>query len=227
MNLVHTTPIIAELFDAPVLKDSALHGKGVFACRNYEINEEIVCERTEKSHSCSVDKRVGAGIAPTKYIGRLNHSCKSNCMYVWKEASSSKAIVAIRPIVSGEEIKVDYCEGITEPSIEAYEKAWRLNYLNTKFSFTCTCEFCSDDSAEDKIRRAQIIDIISKKIPECIAAQNPILALEYCEKTIELLKLCELDVPSNLKPVYSDMSQIYKHGVKDQAKAAEYAALLG
>ncbi len=197
-------------------------GNGVFATQDYTIGSEICRERTEKSHDTSIDTRIADGKSiPTEFVGYLNHSCKANCEYKWHESTSMKSINVIRPTKADDELTVDYTAMDTN---YIFDKALRKERLMRAFNFECVCEFCKISDQEDVKRRGMITDLYSK-IPQ-VAMTNPQLALSYGEDILSLLKECELFVPAHVLPIYSDLQQICKYGLKDARKAKQYEDLL-
>lgn len=197
-------------------------GDGVFATQDYTVGSEICRERTEKSHDTSIDMRTADGTcAPTEFVGYLNHSCKANCEYKWHESTSMKSINVIRPTKADDELTVDYTAIDTN---YIFDKARRKERLIRGFNFECVCDFCKISDQEDAKRRGMIMDLHSK-IPQ-VAMTNPQLALSYGEDILSLLRQCELFVPAHVLPIYSDLQQICKYGLKDAKKAKQYEDLL-
>ncbi|KAI1763147.1 SET domain-containing protein [Hypoxylon sp. FL1150] len=76
---------------------------------------------------------VTGGIYPT--ICLINHSCHPNAHNNWNEELEVETIHAIRPIMAGEEITIDYSEG--GPS------QVRQLHLRKAFGFDCQCTACT------------------------------------------------------------------------------------
>jgi hypothetical protein len=44
-----------------------------------------------------------------RHISRVNHSCKANAYWYYKQADGKLALLASRPVKAGDELFVDYC----------------------------------------------------------------------------------------------------------------------
>jgi SET domain-containing protein len=99
-----------------VIKKSLIHGKGVFAISNFHKYETVFKFADEKKkilhkagcdcHTCRMCIQIGNHLwlfpAPKSFGHYLNHSCEPNC------GIKNNDIVALRRVVVGEEITIDY-----------------------------------------------------------------------------------------------------------------------
>ena len=99
--------------DKVVVRDSPIHGRGVFAARRIEAGEAIIegCRETlsdealmalpeeERDFLSVMDGRTILMTPPSRFV---NHSCSPNAR------GTDRADVAIRVIEAGEEVTVDY-----------------------------------------------------------------------------------------------------------------------
>jgi SET domain-containing protein len=112
---------MSDQSDWIVFTDSAIHGRGGFACRDVPLNTrviEYVGEKITKAESlrrCELDNQyIFAFDDEYDLDGKvdwnparlLNHSCTPNCEAEWDE--DRIWIVAIRGIKAGEEITFNY-----------------------------------------------------------------------------------------------------------------------
>lgn len=105
-----------------IVKDSLVHGKGIFASKDIPAEEIILviegevidgneCERREEEENnvyifwngdeCFIDTN------NTKKIKYINHDCDPNC-YVDEGENASLVLVSCRDIRAGEELTIDY-----------------------------------------------------------------------------------------------------------------------
>lgn len=96
-----------------IIKNSKIHGKGVFANKNFKKGEVVVkyinkkltqeeynnLSEKEKHYTFFVDETWFLSLPPARYV---NHSCNSNTNPI------GKCDIAIRDIKKGEEITGDY-----------------------------------------------------------------------------------------------------------------------
>lgn len=89
------------------------------------------------------------GVFPT--AARLNHSCVPNTSARYNKALGQLTVHALRDIATGEELEIDYIW--TTPS-----RAFRQQFLEEYYGFTCTCRACSDliQSTESDARREHV-----------------------------------------------------------------------
>jgi len=93
------------------------------------------------------------GTGPGTYFGhglfemacKINHSCKPNCIWKTTQDGTSKEVRAIATIEEGEELTLDYCGNILDPTPQR-----RDELLATK-GFVCHCDRCA--AAHDDTRR--------------------------------------------------------------------------
>ena len=75
------------------------------------------------------------GIFPL--MTRINHACKPNARYVWREDLGKELLFAIRPISKGDEITVTY--------IARYaSRQKRQQELKQRWRFDCACVTCTE-----------------------------------------------------------------------------------
>jgi len=122
-----------------IVKDSGIHGKGIFNTVNIpegakilDIKGEIIngyeCERREEEENnvyifwngddCYIDTR------KTRKIKYINHNCDFNCDIVEND-NNGLALVAYRNIKAGTELTIDY----------GYDEIYEM----------CNCEVCVYD----------------------------------------------------------------------------------
>lgn len=111
--------------DEQQVKESPIHGYGVFANRRYEAGSDIAYFEGyeidhDTRHSLTFD---GHKIEPTGVLRYLNHSCEPNCYF------KGRVLVAREAINPGDELTINYCD--TEETIS--------------FSFNCNCRRASCD----------------------------------------------------------------------------------
>lgn len=109
-------------YDSVEVKDSPVHGKGIFAVNHIpeeriimviegEVIDGYECERREEEENnvyifwngdeCYIDTNNSEKI---KYI---NHDCEPNC-YVEEKDEKSLYLISLREITAGEELTIDY-----------------------------------------------------------------------------------------------------------------------
>jgi len=127
-------------------------------------------------HDCSSDERTLAGTflsnaipcGPNPKVDAvyttvcfINHDCIPNSYPSWNINLNMETVHAIRPIKAGEEITVCYTEGITTRD--------RKEYLETNFSFECSCSICSRSLPEQTLsdaRRTEIERLFQDTLPK-------------------------------------------------------------
>jgi uncharacterized protein len=130
------------------VRNSPIHGRGVFALRRIARGEEIIrykgALRTHEDVDAEHDTDTGHTFLFTlneRYVidaGRggnsarwINHSCQPNCKAWWIESDSGDprhdrvVIEARRDIAPGEELTYDYGIDPGEPLTAAVKKLWR------------------------------------------------------------------------------------------------------
>lgn len=126
-------------YDSVEVKDSPVHGKGIFAVNHIpeeriimviegEVIDGYECERREEEENnvyifwngdeCYIDTNNSEKI---KYI---NHDCEPNC-YVEEKDEKSLYLISLREITAGEELTIDY----------GYEEIYE----------TCNCLTCKEE----------------------------------------------------------------------------------
>ena len=95
------------------VRQSFIHGKGVYATQNFEVGDVVIpweletlsqreydlLQAEEKKHTMWLDNSFQKVLPPACYV---NHSCDSNTKPI------GRADVAIKPIKIGDEITADY-----------------------------------------------------------------------------------------------------------------------
>jgi SET domain-containing protein len=131
------------IYDQIVVKDSPVHGKGIFTqipirkdqlileIRGEEIDAEECIRRENEENNVYVfwkDDNTYIDTSSTEKIKFINHSCDANC-YIDEDDNGSLILIAARDIAAGEELTIDYGYD------EIYEE--------------CTCSSCDNklDSA--------------------------------------------------------------------------------
>ena len=94
------------------LKDSNVHGKGIFAVRDLQKGQRLF-----ETHSSVTDVRGWVNLVPNCLY---NHSDTPNCGSVTE--GKWKYLVTLRDIVEGEELLVDYRE---DPDLEQPHPDWK------------------------------------------------------------------------------------------------------
>jgi len=113
---------LANYFDKIIVKNSSIHGKGIFTTVDIPGNSLIMtiigevisgdeCERREEEEdnvyifwngdNCFIDT------AMTERIKYINHKCDFNCDVVDRD-NKSLSLIAFRDIKAGEELTIDY-----------------------------------------------------------------------------------------------------------------------
>lgn len=110
------------LYDYTIVKDSDVHGKGLFTTHTIKqeqiimiIDGEIIdadeCVRREEEENNVYifwkDDNTYIDTFMTEKIRYINHSCNSNC-YIDEDDYSNLILVAARDIAAGEELTIDY-----------------------------------------------------------------------------------------------------------------------
>ncbi|MCS6988951.1 MAG: SET domain-containing protein [Chloroherpetonaceae bacterium] len=126
-----------------VVKDSSIHGKGVFATKPFEAGEVlmIIAGETINAEECLRREEEGnvyifyhdddryIDVSKTDKIRYVNHSCAPNAE-VKDRDRDSLYLVAARAIAAGEEITIDY----------GYEEIYDLCFENNP---NCAKEACA------------------------------------------------------------------------------------
>lgn len=104
-----------------IVKNSRIHGKGIFANKNIPKEELVMvirgevisgkeCERREEEDNNVYifwNGRYYIDTVKTKKIKYINHDCEPNC-YVDDRDKESLNLISLRDIKKGEEITMDY-----------------------------------------------------------------------------------------------------------------------
>jgi len=124
-------------------------------------------------------------------ICRINHSCKPNARFLWRDDLNKMVVLALRPISPGKEVTLHYRgESIYLPCSE------RQKLLKDLFNFDCKCEFCTASTPFRDSKLAQIQRQIDA-VPN-IAAHSLLSALALCEHTLLLMREQGFDTPADL-----------------------------
>lgn len=128
--------IQSSLNDIITVKDSLLHGKGIFSTKNIlegqiitQIKGEMIsaeeCIKREEEGNVYIfwkEDDLYIDVSNHSIIRFINHSCDYNCD-VDEDESGNLILLAIRDITEGEELTIDY----------GYEEIYE----------NCTCTLCA------------------------------------------------------------------------------------
>lgn len=95
------------------------------------------------------------GTAVYETAARLNHACVPNAFHGSNSNKNRCDVHAVRDIVPGEEITIDY---IGAPATYTV-RSQRIEYLRTNYGFTCSCEACLDVTKISDQRRELLNNI--------------------------------------------------------------------
>lgn len=110
------------LIDNIFVKDSNVHGKGIFTnvpieksqriliIEGEEINAAECIRRENEENNVYIfwkDDNTYIDASLTEKIKYINHSCESNC-YIDEDESGNLILIAARKIEAGEELTIDY-----------------------------------------------------------------------------------------------------------------------
>jgi hypothetical protein len=84
-------------------------------------------------------------------ICRINHSCRPNARFIWREDLGQELVVALRPIFLAEEITVSYRGESYLPS------ARRRALLKENFNFECGCSACKAGASYGLLKKMRRI----------------------------------------------------------------------
>mmetsp|Transcript_22212 Transcript_22212/g.28753 ORF Transcript_22212/g.28753 Transcript_22212/m.28753 type:complete len:691 (+) Transcript_22212:21-2093(+) len=117
---------------------------------------DLACQINTNAHGISDstggNSSVGFGIFPK--VAYLNHSCKPNAIYTFREGVM--AVRALAPIAAGEEITLHYIDLLQA-------RADRQRELQVTRYFTCTCERCETPVDQDLLLQAICCDDCGEK----------------------------------------------------------------
>jgi hypothetical protein len=130
---------------------------------------------------------------------RLNHSCKPNARYFWRQDLGRELVFAIRPIAAGEEVTVQYTQGYLP-------RAERRLVLRAGFNFMCACVACVHASPESDARR-RAIQVLIDRMP-AVAQSDPQRALGMSERTLSLMEAEGADTPLDKGTIHYDAYQV-------------------
>ncbi len=134
--------ILSSLNDVLTVKDSSLHGKGIFSTKNIlkgQIITQIIgemisaeeCIKREEEGNVYIfwkEDDLYIDVSNHSTIRFINHSCDYNCD-VDEDESGNLILLAIRDINEGEELTIDY----------GYEEIYE----------NCTCPLCTSKKPVD------------------------------------------------------------------------------
>lgn len=143
---------------------------------------------------------------------RINHSCRPNACFKWRDDLGCALVLASRDIAQGEEVTIAYREGFAR-------RGERRAILKQLFKFDCACELCSSPSEEsdrNMVRIQQLLDEIGRT-----AMINPQEALLMSQRTQLLLAEENLNTPVNMVTICYDAYQLAAT-VGDTAAARSY-----
>lgn len=93
------------------LEISPLKGEGIFATKEFQINDIVMVGKIEKrlDHNHSHASQIGENtyVFHAGFISKVNHSCNPNCG-IKVNSNDAHDFVAMKNINSGEEITFDY-----------------------------------------------------------------------------------------------------------------------
>lgn len=95
--------------------------------------------------------RPSSAIFPT--TARINHSCRPNAVYFFREDLGAAVVHTLRDIRADEEILISYLDASGRTATE------RQEYLDAAYGFKCNCDVCSlqgDALVESDSRRSQV-----------------------------------------------------------------------
>ena len=88
-------------------------------------------------------------------VCRLNHACKANARYGWRQDLGVERVVAVCPIAAGEEVCVQY-RTMYAPRVA------RQAQLFNGFNFMCTCGACQHPSDASDERMVEIRNLLDE-----------------------------------------------------------------
>jgi len=188
-------------------EDPAIKAQRIFAANSMQ-----VCE-------------VSALYSPTEgalyhHISFLNHSCNPNSVWSWTKGDFRKKVVrAVKPIMKGEEILVNY---VDMEDFNYGSREIRRSVLANKFGFFCKCSECSLEGPEfdlNEQNRAEIVSNLAtvKLLMEKFEEKSTVSALQIGSHTVKLVR--ELGLVYELPRILLNMYQV--------ATAARYQNILG
>ena len=116
--------------------------------------------------------------------------------------------------MAGEEITVSY---MGFPWDHGATRSLRSAHLMQAFKFACTCEICSEDEDEVKIRDARHLEMkeLMDQVPK-VAYLDPFRALKMSERVLMLLKQDSQLIPLHTASVHYDAFQVATQKEKGQ-----------
>ena len=148
---------------------------------------------------------------------RINHACKANALYVWRDDLERELVFAMRPIAAGEEITVSYHQRYAP--IAARKAA-----LAAGFNFDCCCTACAEhsaapaDQATSDARMRELQDTIDA-VPR-VGYRDQAGALAMCERVLQLMSAEGLDTPVDTGCIHYDAFQMARAiGDSERARA--------
>lgn len=148
-------------------------------------------------------------------VCRVNHSCRPNACYVWREDLQRELLIAIRPVDRGDEVTVCYID-------ETRDARTRQRLLMERFKFRCRCTLCeeNDPATNTTMERLQEID---ESIP-AVARSDPRRAVRMATDALALLDEVGLGQAYWRKRYLCDLFQIHASN-NEERKAHLYYGL--
>ena len=136
---------------------------------------------------------------------RMNHACKANALYVWREDLERELVFAMRPIAAGDEITVSYQHRYAP-------RAARQAALAVGFNFDCRCAACAEhcaapsDQASSDARMRELQDLVDA-VPR-VGYRDQASALAMCERALQLMAEEGVDTPADTGCIHHDAFQM-------------------
>lgn len=170
------------------------------------------------AHALGV-RSTGFGVFPE--CSRFNHSCTPNAIYSWQSARSREEIYAVKDIVEGEQITVNYLgERINQTRND------RRSTLLRSWQFNCQCDVCGKSEREVKFSdaRRKGLAMMDEEVGAGVLIMfDPARALDYCRRILQLYQEEGLIGASFYRTYYDAFQICVTHG--DLARASAFAAL--
>jgi hypothetical protein len=142
----------------------------------------------------------------------INHSCKPNCIWKTTQDGTSKEVRAISTIEKGEELTLDYCGNILDPTPQR-----RDELLATK-GFVCYCDRCA--AQHDDTRRFKCITIDETNCTGVHFLDQPTYS---CKPSLSPCSICgEIATESQIKSLIDEEVKLVKELNELDKTADEY-----
>ena len=146
---------------------------------------------------------------------RMQHSCKPNARFLWREDLQREVVLAIRPIAQDDEVTVQY-KGNSNYAPHMVRQA----QLQELFNFKCACIVCAtppsperDASDARRLEIAEMLSAVSK-----VGFDDP----QILVRTLELMAAEGLDTPLNRMDVhYVACHLAVRRGAKELGRAED------